>query len=210
MGKFGRKGLNPLSKKASGVEFDPTINVTYRGSMYPELQGQKFSVPKFGGSGKRQREWIEQRHKLTIRERQEAEDARTAAKEAREELAATRAALKQLQTQVVRLRRDVEASIQVVLIAAGVDRKRAQMALTQGSTPTMHPARFPHCSRPMRSQAGWARWSVKNIVRETERLIQDTCNAFLPMPSGCPMGFMRCCLRATPTMPRCSFQSCWY
>ena len=77
MAIFRRKGHNTLSKKASGVELDPTINVTYRGSMFPELNGQQFAVPKLEGSGRKQREWIEERHKLSIRERQEAEDAKS-------------------------------------------------------------------------------------------------------------------------------------
>ena len=88
--KIGTKGLNPLAKKADGVAFDPTVNVVYRGSMYPEINDRSFDGPCLNGSGKAQREWIEKQHRETL----EQQDARDAAQEARQELAATRMELK--------------------------------------------------------------------------------------------------------------------
>ena len=115
--KIGTKGLNPLAKKADGFAFDPTVNVVYRGSMYPEINGRSFDVPRLNGSGKAQREWIEKQHRETL----EQQGARDAAQEARQELAATRMELKALRTQVTRLRADAAATVQMLLTAAQVD-----------------------------------------------------------------------------------------
>ena len=119
------KGINNLPKKASGLDAPQFSNVIYRGTAFPELQGKTFKVPSYGGSGRQQREYIESEY----RKRVDAEAAAEAAKEAADELAAVRAEMKQLKTQVKRLRSDVTGSISLLLTAAGVDRERALGAL---------------------------------------------------------------------------------
>lgn len=142
MARFGRKGLNQLSHRADGVGFDnqgkDLTSVTYRGAI-PELQGMTFSVPRFNGSGRKQREYIESRH----RESKAAEEAAQAAREAADELAATRQELKDLKTQVKRLRTDAAATVQMLLTAAGVDRERALVALTNALDSDTAPGQVP-------------------------------------------------------------------
>lgn len=125
----GRKGLNPLSKKASGIAYDNQgndfISVIYRGAAFPEINGQTFNVPKLNGSGRAQREYIEKQHRETLEE----QDARTAAQEARSALAENKQELKKLRTQVSRLREEQLQTIGLVLAAAGVDRDRAIASL---------------------------------------------------------------------------------
>lgn len=139
MARFGRKGLNPLSHRADGVAADPTVNVTYRGSMFPEINGRQFSVPRLNGSGKAQREYIEKQHRQSLEE----QDARDAAQEARQELAATRQELKNLHTEVKRLRADAASTVQMLLTAAGVDRERAEIALTAALDSAPAPGQVP-------------------------------------------------------------------
>ena len=139
MPKCGTKGFNPLSKKASGVAADPTVNVTYRGTMFPEINGRQFAVPRLNGSGKAQREYIEKQHRQTLEE----QDARDAAQEARQELAATRQELKALRTEVTRLRADAAATVQMLLTAASVDKERAETALTAALNSAPAPGQIP-------------------------------------------------------------------